>query len=255
MMAHVINKARIKQCSVIIALLDLKTAFEVVHHNLIKGILAHHHILELVQALIASLYTNFHSYIISDNFPTPAIPFKLELLQGDSLSPLIFNFCFNTFIQFIQQEKYKQLGPSPHDESERLIHPVHWFQFVDDAAVITTNERENQWLLNCFSRWCQWAGMIIRVDKCAVFGIKKFSSSSLQFQPKLLIDSEVIPPVKQIESFKYLGRYFNFDMNNKAPKNLVLSNLQTMLKAIDSLIIHPKNKLLSYDRYVLSKLS
>ena len=127
--------------------------------------------------------------------------------------------------------------------------------FADDAAVITTNERENQLLLNCFSRWCQWACMIIRVDKCAVFGIKKFSTSYLQFQPRLLINSKVIPSVKQGKSFKYLGRCFNFDMNNKDHKDLALSNLQTMLKAIDSLSIHPKNKLLLYERYILSKLS
>ena len=85
--------------------------------------------------------------------------------------------------------------------------------------------------------------MIIRVDKCAVFGIKKFSNSFLQFQSKLLINSEVIPPVKQGESLKYLARYFNFDMNNKDHKDHALSNLQAI------------NKLLLYDRYVLSKLS
>ena len=81
--------------------------------------------------------------------------------------------------------------------------------------------------------------MIIWVDKCAVSGIKEFSTSSLQFQPRLLINSEVIPPVKQGESFKYLGRFFNFDVSNKDHKDLALSTLQTMLKAIDSLSIHP----------------
>ena len=209
---------------------------------------------ESLQLLIANLYTDIHSHIISDSFSTPAIPFNRGVLQGDCLSPLIFNLCFNTFIQFIKQEKYNQFGFSPHDENDRLFHSVHWFQFADDAAVITTNERENQLLLNCFSRWCQWAGMVIRVDKCT-FGIKKFSTSSLQFQPKLLINSELIPPVKQGESFKYLGRYFNFDMDNKDHKELVKSSLQTMLKTIDSLNIHPRNRLLLYDRYVLSKLS
>ena len=104
-------------------------------------------------------------------------------------------------------------------------------------------------------KWCQWACMIIRMDKCAVFGIKKFSASSLQFQPRLLINSEVIPPLKQCESFRYLGRYFSFHMNNKDDKDLALSILQTMLKAIDSLSINPKNKLPLYDRCILSKLS
>ena len=48
--------------------------------------------------------------------------------------------------------------------------------------------------------------MVIRVDKCTTFGIKTFSSRSLQFQPKLLIKSKVVPLVNNGESFKYLGR-------------------------------------------------
>ena len=163
------------------------------------------------------------------------------MLQGDCLSPVIFNLCFNTFIQFIKQEKCKQFGFSPHDENDRLFRPIRWFQFADDAAVVTTNERENQLLLNCFSRWCQWANMVIRVGNCTTFGIKKFSSRSLQFQPKLLIGSEVVPPVSNGESLKYLGRFFNFDMDNKDHKDILLSNLLAMLKNIDSLNIHPRN--------------
>ena len=97
--------------------------------------------------------------------------------------------------------------------------------------------------------------MHIRVDKCVTFGMKKFSTRSLQFQPKLFINSEVVPPVKNGESFKYLGRFFNFIMDNKGHKDLLLSSVQDMLKQIDSCHIHPKNKLLLCNRYVLSKLS
>ena len=79
--------------------------------------------------------------------------------------------------------------------------------------------------------------IIIHVEKCTTFGVKSFSISSLGFQPKLLINSELIPPVKQGESFKYLGRYFNFDMDNKDNKAVV------------------RNRLLLYDRYVLSEFS
>ena len=121
--------------------------------------------------------------------------------------------------------------------------------------MVTTNERENQLLLNCFSRWCQWANVVIRVYKCVTFDIMKFSSRSLQFQPKLLINSEVVPPVKKNESFKYLGRFFNFDMDNKDHKDFLISNLHALLKKIDTLNIHPRNKLHLYNRYVLSKIS
>ena len=44
-------------------------------------------------------------------------------------------------------------------------------------------------------------------------------------------------------------------MENKNHKDTLLSTLLVMLKNIDSLTIHPKNKLLLYDCYVLSKIS
>ena len=150
MMGHVINKARLKQPYVVIALLDLKNAFGEVHHNLINCVLSYHHIPQTVQLLIANLYTGFHSSIISDCFATPAIPFQSGVFQGDCLNTLLFNLCFNTFIQFIKQEKYTDLGFSSHDASDRLFHPIHWFQFADDAAVVTSDERDNQLLLNCY---------------------------------------------------------------------------------------------------------
>ena len=44
MMASIIDKARIKQRSVVITLIDLKNAFGEVHHNLIKEVLIHQYV-------------------------------------------------------------------------------------------------------------------------------------------------------------------------------------------------------------------
>ena len=209
----------------------------------------------LYKLKISNLYDHFQTSIITDNFISAAFPVGRGVLQGDCLSPLLFNMCFNTFIQFIKQEKYKQLGFSTHVATDRLIKPIHWFQFADKAAVVTTDERENQLLLNCFTKWCQWADMIIRVDKCVTFGINKFSSRSPQIQPKLFINAKLLPVAENGESFKHLGRYFNSEMNNDKHKIHLESPLLDMLKQIDSLRVLPKNRLLLYHRYVLSKLS
>ena len=139
--------------------------------------------------------------------------------------------CFNTFIQFISQEKYKQFGFSAHDKHDCLFKPVHCCQFADDAAVVTIKECENQ-LLNCFTKWCQWSNMIIRVDKCLTFGIKKLSSHSLQYEPKLFVNNMTVPTVKSDESFKYLGRYCNFEMDKKVHKEKLQSSLFDMLKIL-----------------------
>ena len=111
--------------------------------------LDYHHILEHIKLIINDLYTDFKTSIITSSFQTPFIPVGRGVLQGDCLSPLLFNMCLNTSIQHIKDERYRQFG-----FSFKMIHPVHWFQFADDAAVTTTQESENQHLLNRFSVWC-----------------------------------------------------------------------------------------------------
>ena len=66
---------------------------------------------------------------------------------------------------------------------------------------------ENQILLNCFTRRCKWAHFVIRVDNCVTFGVKQYSTRSIQFPPKLLIDEQLVTPVQNGESSKCPGRY------------------------------------------------
>ena len=89
----------------------------------------------------------------------------------------MFNLIINTFIQSIKHEQYEQFGY----KFMRYLTPRHWYQVADDAAVISGLESENQILLNLFGIWSLWVDMIIRVDKCHSFGIKKSVTSSKQF--------------------------------------------------------------------------
>ena len=97
--------------------------------------------------------------------------------------------------------------------------------------------------------------MILRVDKCSTFGIRKASSSSIQFLPKLTISNSVVPPVEIDSSFRYLGRHFNFTMNNHQHISDLLDTTNTLMSKINDLSCHPKNKLLLYHRLLLSKIS
>ena len=249
-MADIINKARIKQRSVVITLLDLKNVFGEVHHNLIQSVLDYHHIPHHINSVTKHLYTDFQTSIITSDFNTHFISVGRGVLQRDCLSPLLFNMCFNTFIQHIKAEKYRQFG-----FSFKLLNPIHCFHFADEAAVITSQKYENQHLLNRFSIWCQWSDMIIRVDKCSTFDIKKAITKSVQYLPKLLINNQLIPKVNIGESFKYSGRYFDFNMSDDNHKSDLITLVNELMTDIDSKPLHPKNKLLLYNPYVLSKLS
>ena len=92
---------------------------------------------------------------------------------------LFFFFIIHSSFSTSKSINYRQFG-----FMFDLLNPIHWFQFADDAAVITGQESENQHLLNRFSLWCQWSDMTIRVDKCSTFGIKKVLTRSAQYLPK-----------------------------------------------------------------------
>ena len=61
---------------------------------------------------------------------------KKRVLQGDSLSRLIFNMCFNTLIRTIENKK-KLMGCN----YTNALTLRHWFQFTDDTALGTATQR------------------------------------------------------------------------------------------------------------------
>ena len=76
----------------------------------IYEVLKYHRILDPINELIRTLYTNFQTSIITEQFSTSFITVGRGVLQGDWLSPLLSNMSFNTFVQHIKSESYTQLG-------------------------------------------------------------------------------------------------------------------------------------------------
>ena len=97
--------------------------------------------------------------------------------------------------------------------------------------------------------------MIIRVDKCSTFDIKKSLTKSIQYLPNLIINNSRMPPTELGNSFCYLGRYSEFEMTNSEHKLELVTLITNLMKEKYLKPLHPKNKILIYTRYVLSKLS
>ena len=129
-LAQLICQAKRNQRSLAVTLLDLRNAFGEVHHNLIPAVLAHHHVPDII---ITSIYEDFSSTIATVSFTTRFSHIKKGVLQGDSLSHLVFNLIINTLMQFVSQEQFSQLSYS----LTNLKCPIHWFQCADNVTVVT----------------------------------------------------------------------------------------------------------------------
>jgi hypothetical protein len=63
--------------------------------------------------------------------------------------------------------------------------------------------------------------------------IKKVLTKSVQYLPKLLINNGLIPTIQMGESFKYLGRFFDFDMSDHDHKSELMSLIDELMSDID----------------------
>ena len=180
---------------------------------------------------------------------TSPIKVQTGVLQGDSLSPLLFNLIVNTLINTIKYEKVECMG---YVYNGTLL-PKRWFEFAD-TAIVTAFERDNQLLYNAFLKWSTRVDPIIRVDKCHTLGTKKSKTKSIQFQPFFTLKKERIPPVKLEENFNYLEKDFNFNMTCDEVKIELKSEVLKYILTIDKLPHKCRSKIDIAQRYVFSKL-
>ena len=190
--------------------MDLKNAFGEVDQKLLLKVLEYHHIPDVTKLLITEYYKNYAITIGTDTYITDLLIVGKGILQGDCLSPLLFNMVTNTLIKTIDEE---WIGCMGYNFCNSLA-PRHWFRFADNSAVVMSTEQDSQLLLNLFTKWCKWANLIVRVQKCKSFGIKKNGTLSTQFKLCLRVNKELISPVKMGDNFIYLGKSLSFDMNN-----------------------------------------
>ena len=149
MLAYMINHARKRQRDLVITLIDLRNAFCDVHHSLLRRVLDFHHIPHELRELILEMYRDFYVTIGTMCYTTCPIQLERGVLQGDCLSPFLFNLCFNTLIQTVKQRKVNCLGYVFH----YTLQPRHWLQFADHTAIATSCVQDNHYLLNLFTKW------------------------------------------------------------------------------------------------------
>ena len=130
----------------------------------------------------------------------------------------------------------------------------HWMQFADDTALVTSLESDNQYLCNAFVKWSTWAGLIIKVSKCHVFGMKKVKIDIIQYKPCITINKTPIPAVEISENFTYLRKDFNISMNCDHVKEQRTKDNTNYHQKIDILPLHTLQKIEICQLYVFSKL-
>src|SRR2546425_888843 len=227
--------AKRHQRSLLVALLDLKNAFGEVSHDLIRLSLKYHHIPDNVINLFNNIYKDSYVRVTVNNENSNPIKVCRGVLQGDPCSPLLFNISFNSLMLTIKRPEFEQAGYLWSTSSTSKVHRS-WLQFADDALLVSYNDKNLQVLLNIFQAWCEWAGMLIRRDKCSCFGMRKENQNYLQYPPAVFINGLPIPTTDVNHDFIYLGKHFNFNLSNDNIKSELKIKLASFIFSSDLML-------------------
>ena len=210
-------------------------------HLVIYNFLRYHHIIDHINHLIESLYSGFHSSIITFDFQTSYIPIGNDVLQGDCFIPLHFNLCFNTFILQVKSPAYHQFGflldcfPS--------LTQVHCFKFAYAQLLVVVKRMKLNTCSIATPFGASQAQMVFRGDKCVTFRLNNLKTRSGQM---LTQTCNII--VTLVDTLTLICQIWSISKN-------FLKFVGDIISKIIPLHLYSKNEFQLYNRCLLPKLS
>jgi hypothetical protein len=168
--------------------LDIKAAYDCVDRRILWKRLIDKGINRECLILMRELFDGNASHIVLNGIESASINNSRGLLQGSSLSPILFNHFINSLI--VRLNTREQIF-TLNVKSNNLF-------FADDAAIHAKSPEILQDMLNDCYNWSLENGINFAPSKSVILSKDK--------QSTFYMGNEKIP---QRENFKYLGIYFN----------------------------------------------
>jgi len=171
----------------VVIFLDIKAAYDTVDRRLLWTRMAKD--FGVPEATIAMLRDMFDSNVVMlviKGKESEVIPLKRGLLQGSSISPLLFNIFINELLVGLQSLPKISLGGALWN---------HLF-FADDGALVATNNSDANKLVAKAHGWGIDNGIEYAIPKC------KYIATPGNWT--ILMDDK---PLLQVPDYKYLGIY------------------------------------------------
>ena len=144
--------------------IDFKNAFGSIDHTRLLAIMKDLEYLEDAVKLVGNIYSQSNTIFIGEHFgQTQKIPIQRGTIQGDILSPYLFNIILEPLLHWLQRGKNGYtLGTSKIT--------INMATYADDFAIIANKLTSLQSQLSKLDKYCEWAGMDLGITKCAITG-------------------------------------------------------------------------------------
>ncbi|KAG0435431.1 Retrovirus-related Pol polyprotein from type-2 retrotransposable element R2DM [Dictyocoela muelleri] len=232
---HCINA--VKDFKLKTAWLDIRKAFDSVPYDYINSLIEHLNLPKNYINLMKMLQSYLKLNIIVNNTKIGSIIPRRGIIQGDSLSPLLFTLCMEPVSRYLNEECNPKVRISYKDFNLNINHLL----YMDDIKIFSENEDElEELIIKC-------------IDTLNIIGLSHNKEKSSTNTESCTEIADIISP---IYGYKYLGliedsenRFKSININNIIEK--ILSRVNKLTRSN----LNSKNMFNSINEFALSLLN
>ena len=164
--------------------------------------------------VIRNIYNNIKSCVQVNGQKSDYFSCYTGVRQGENLSPLLFALYLNDLESFLKYNHVNNLKLNDNIFDQFL--KIQILLYADDTVLPSDNADGLQYSLNCLDRYCEHWKLQVNTSKTeiVIFSKGKFKKSyNFTFNNN---------KVNIVDSFKYLGVYFNYNVHLFITRNLYL---------------------------------
>ncbi|KAK4521006.1 uncharacterized protein ATC70_006890 [Mucor velutinosus] len=169
-------------------MLDQTKAYDRIHPRYLAKVLEKFEFPPAFVACIQNLFFNNQIFVNMNGFLSPAVSQQRGLRQGDSISPMLFNFAIEPFLQSILVNPNIRGYSLQHGDTALTndLHyvsphrPVKLLAYADDVLLYVHSIAEFHVLQHCLATYNKASNSLINYNKSVAFPLSGLSLSSPQ---------------------------------------------------------------------------
>ena len=201
-------------------------------------------IINAIDTLTKCWSTNLHIHSETEHLVFDVIHYLKGIFQGDTLSVILFILSLNPLSFLLNKLKGYNIG----DAEKRDRDITHLF-FVDDLKLYATNINTAKLQLDLVTQFSKDIGMSFGESKCAYLRIER--GKMKETTQHLEMNGLKIQPIKDGESYKYLGQDENLSYDGPVNKERVCKEYLKRVKKIWSSELSAYNKYVSHNAFAV----
>ena len=201
-------------------------------------------IIQTIKEIITLWAANIHLNTSTEQINVDKITYKRGMMQGDSLSVILFILSFNPLSYLLRKSEGYTIG-KPGERNTKITH----LAFVDDFKLISNKIDNGKQQLDIVTKYSNDIGMSFGEDKCAYMNIKKGKRHSIG--ESITLNGVKIRELKEEETYKYLGLHESVISRIDTNKVSVTKEYNRRLRKIWKSELNAHNKVIATNSFAV----